>query len=103
MRQFDIVKSLMSESNLEFPCLLILQHAFLDDLKSFIVAPVRTSSKALAVPKLSVELRTSKFNGFAAMHLLGVVEKNAVGETVANAAAFRDDIIRAYDLIISGI
>jgi hypothetical protein len=103
VRQFDITKSLMSESNREFPYLLILQHPFLDDLKSLIVAPVRTSPKALAVPKLSVELKTGKFTGFAAMHLLGVVERNTVGATVANAAEFRDDIIRAYDLIISGI
>lgn len=103
MRQFDLVKNLISENSREFPYLLVLQHPFLDDLKSVIVAPVRTSQTTLIVPKLTVQLRTGNIIAFAAMYLLGPVEKNTIGVTVANATEFRDEIIRAYDLIISGI
>ena len=55
-RQFDVVENQLTVSKRDFPFMLILQHDFLDDIKTIVVAPVRLTKLRTALTKLSIEL-----------------------------------------------
>lgn len=101
--QFDVVVNLHAPSKRSFPHLLLLQHDFLDGLKSVVVAPVHPAKGSAAITKISVELDINGVPHCAALHLLTAMDRNVLGRKVANAMDHRDAIIRAYDIIISGI
>ena len=101
--QFDVVVNLHQPSKRAFPYFLVLQHDFLDDFKSVIVAPVHAAKGSAPISKLSVDLNVLDIPHFAAIHLIAAMDRTTIGHTVSNALYHRDAIVRAYDIIISGI
>jgi toxin CcdB len=102
-KQFDIVRNKFPESKNQFPYFLVLQHDFLANLKGIVVVPVRKAHEASRQEKLAPEFELDGDLYAIVMPSLASVQRKLLGETVTNIADRRDDIIRAYDLIVSGI
>jgi toxin CcdB len=103
MKQFDIVKNKLPENKAQFPYLLVLQHEFLASLKGVVVAPLRLAVEGSRHEKLAPEIEMAGKVYVIVMPSLSSVQRKMLGDSVLNIAERRDDIVRAYDLIISGI
>ncbi len=101
--QFDVVKNKSAVARQHFPYLLVLQHPFLEDIKSVVVAPLTLKAGRTPIEKLIIESQIDRQDYLVLMYSISTVDKNALGTSVANLSSRRDEIIRAYDLIISGI
>jgi CcdB protein len=101
--QFDIVENRHSQSKRHFPYLLVLQHDFLDDIKSVVVAPIRIAKGWTGATKLAVPIEVAGEAHLVIMYSLAALDRSVIGSTVTNAIDHRDAIVRAYDIIISGI
>lgn len=102
-QQFDVVKNNIASTKRNFPFLLVLQHPFLDELKSIVVVPIINAQGRKPIEKLTLKIEIEEKQHFVLMYSLSAVDQNCLGTTVANLSNLRDDIVRAYDLIISGI
>jgi toxin CcdB len=101
--QFDVVKNNAASTKKNFPFLLVLQHPFLDELKTVVVVPIISSAGRKPIEKLALEIEIEEKKYFVLMYSLAAVDHTFLGPTIANLSSRRDEIIRAYDLIISGI
>ncbi len=101
--QFDIVENRHSQSKRHFPYLLVLQHGFLEDIKSVVVAPIRTAKGWTGATKLAVPVEVAGEAHLVIMYSIAALDRSVIGTTVSNAINHRDAIIRAYDITISGI
>ena len=102
MAQFDIVANPDRTTAARAPYLIILQHDLLSRLPTVIVAPLVKENFAPVEhfhPQVWVDgeiYRLSTAELFA-------TRRNRLGHPVASGARSRDDIIRATDLLFSGI
>lgn len=101
--QFDVVTNNSPATKRNFPFLLILQHPFLDQLRSVVVVPILNVDGRQPIEKLTLKIEIEGKDYFVLMYSLAAVEQAFLGTTVANLSNRRDEIIRSYDLIISGI
>jgi toxin CcdB len=101
--QFDVVAN-KADKRGYIPFFLVLQHHFLEAATTVVVAPLFRDPNIERLPaRLSPEISVAGRKHYCAVHLLAAVPRNALGKPVANAIDHRDAIIRAYDIIISGI
>jgi toxin CcdB len=80
-----------------------LQHEFLANLKGVVIAPLRLAVEGSRHEKLAPEIELGGKLYVIVMPSLSSIQRKLLGDTVVNIAERRDDIVRAYDLIISGI
>jgi toxin CcdB len=102
-KQFDIVKNKFPESKAQFPYFLVLQHDFLSDLKGVVVVPLRLTHEGSRHDKLAPEIELDGKLHAIIMPSLASIQRKLLGTTVTNIADRREDIIRAYDIIVSGV
>jgi toxin CcdB len=102
-KQFDIVKNKLSESKAQFPYFLVLQHDFLSELKGVVVVPLRLAVEGARQEKLAPEIELDGKTHVVLMPSLASIQRKLLGATVTNIESRREDIIRAYDIIVSGI
>jgi hypothetical protein len=102
-QQFDIVKNMADRSG-RVPFLLVLQHRFLDASETVVVAPLHANPNLRDVsPRLALNFELNGKIYTCVMTQLAAIPKVALGQTVLNADDRRDHIIRAYDIIVSGV
>jgi toxin CcdB len=101
--QFDVVRNKNPSARKQFPYLLILQHKLLDELDSVVVAPIRLAQGRIPAPRLVPVIKIKDVEHHIVMYSLASVSWESVGETLANLMDQRDEIIRAYDIIVSGV
>jgi toxin CcdB len=103
IRQFDVIKN-QSDRSRNAPYLLVLQHELLSLSDTVVVAPLRTDAKLKLLPeKLVPTIVVAGRKHRCVIHQLAAVDRQFLGKTVGNAAGQRDQIVRAYDIIISGV
>jgi toxin CcdB len=102
-KQFDIVRNKIPESKAQFPYFLVLQHDFLSDLKGVVVVPLRLAYAGSRQEKLAPEIEMDGKLHAIVMPSLASIQRKMLGATVTNIADRREDIIRAYDIIVSGV
>ena len=103
IRQFDVVRNPLKSGRDERPYVIVIQHAFLDDLPTRVVVPLTTASALRAQPRLnpafkilgqSVRLSPTEPFSLLLRHLRN---------PVASLASERDRIVAALDLVFTGI
>lgn len=104
MAQFDVYRNPNPNGRTTAPYVVALQSDFLDLLPSRWVAPLKLSkSIARRVEGLmpEVEVDGKKFTIF--MYESGAVPVQSLGNKIASLDGHRDELIRAVDILVSGI
>jgi toxin CcdB len=102
-RQFDVHGNLHAETDADPPYLVNLQSDHLDTLRTRIVAPlweVLTSEPALPT-HVALHFAGERFR--LALNEMAFVRGSSLGPAVGNIAAERDRIVRALDLLFTGV
>lgn len=100
MAQFDIYKR--TGSGIEY--ILDLQHDMLDNLSTRVVAPLAPLESIGSPMKiLNPQIPVDGKKHVLLTHLLAAIPVSALGNPVGSALPQRDEIIRAVDLLFTGI
>ena len=102
-KQFDTVRNKIPANKARFPYLLVVQHDFLSELNGVVVVPLRKSKAGAVQEKIAPEIDLEGEQFAIVMTSIASIDRRTLGTTVTNIADRRDDIIRAYDTIVSGI
>jgi toxin CcdB len=90
-------------SRSQYPFLLIVQHDRIASIRSVIVAPLTRSAAVAEVSQLHPVADIAAAPYVVVMEELAAVPKNALGKTVGSLEAKRYEIVRAIDLLFTGI
>jgi toxin CcdB len=101
--QFDVVENLNAASRRQYPLLLILQHDRVSSIGSIVVAPLKEEQAELAGNRLQPTLEVDGRRYVAFIEQLAAVPRQALGRAVGSAEAHRYDIVRAIDLLFTGV
>ena len=104
MAQFDVYQNLQSETSASIPFLLDLQSDLLDPLATRVVAPLLLATEVeeaamtlmptFEVDDVAVVLSTPELAG---------VSRSQLGKRVASLSGYRSEILRALDMLFTGI
>lgn len=104
MNQFDIFRNINPKSSKDVPFLINLQSDPLDLLTSKIVAPLRKeadySDQKLSRIHITIKIRNIDYIIFISE--MAAISSDLMGEKVMNAAALRQKLISAIDLLFTG-
>lgn len=103
IRQFDVVHNTDVSTRHRIPYLIILQVDVLGRLPSVVVAPLYRAASAEALTRITFPLRINDEEVHCLVHELAAVQPGELGALVDNFSQCRDEVIRAIDLIFSGI
>jgi hypothetical protein len=103
IRQLDIVQNPDTSAKGQIPYLLVLQSDTIDTLSSVVVAPVFRDAAAEAMTRTTLMLEVNGESLLCKVHELVAVNRRRLGPAVGNAGDRYDDLIRAIDMIFSGI
>ncbi len=95
--QFDLYLTAANE------IVLIVQSDQMDNLSSRVFAPCfRPERAGLQLPKIAPRFYHAEQEYRVMVHLLGTARVSSLGRKIGNLAHLRDDIIRAFDLLLTG-
>lgn len=104
MSQFDVYRNLSAKSNQLWPYYLIIQHDYFDDLSTRLIVPlVSTQDLTLNKKRITpvINVNGEEYYIFTpAMTFLESKKMNKM-DFVCNAIASRDEIISAFDAILT--
>ena len=102
-RQFDVVVNKTDKKG-SVPYFIVLQHRFIDSAHTVVVAPLhRVQSAENINVKLCPAISVVGIIHYCLIYQLAAIPRILLGQVVSNAEDYRDDIIRAFDIIVSGI
>jgi toxin CcdB len=101
--QFDVFVNSDPEFSESHPYFIVLQHGVLDRLNTRIVAPLISPKTIPFFEKLMPEVSVKGSRYVIDMTNIGVLQARLLQEPVANLESRRYDIVRAIDLVFSGI
>jgi toxin CcdB len=102
-RQFDVHSNVFAETEADPPFLVNLQSDHLDSLRTVVVAPMWEASGARPRSPVHVALRFAGDRYWLAINELAFVRSASLGAIAGNIAGERDTIIRALDLLFTGV
>jgi toxin CcdB len=102
-RQFDIVENLNPARRVQYPFLVVLQHDRVAALRSVVAAPLAEATVALAGLRLHVSFAMADRHYVIFLEELAAIQTNSLGRVIASAESIRYEIIRAIDLLFTGI
>jgi toxin CcdB len=104
MAQFDVYRNPNPNGRTVAPYVVALQSDLLDPLPSRWVAPLKLSkSIAQRVDGLMPEVQVDGKTYTVFMYESGAVPNQALGNRIASLASHRSELIRAIDILVSGI
>jgi toxin CcdB len=103
MRQYDVCRNLNSASRKEAPFLLILQADLLQDLRTVVIAPIRTERLATKMSRLNPAVNISGKTYRVSVSELTSVLRNQLGEVILNTSEQHSEFVDAIDLIFTGV
>ena len=105
MAHFRVYENTNSAANKKYPYLLDIQSDLLDDLRTTVVIPLGPISLTgnTVMTKLCpiVEIKSKKF--VVLTQQLAGIDRKVLGKEIADASAYRSEVIAALDFLISGI
>ena len=103
--QFDVYKNTNPASQSQFPLLLDVQADLLSNLETRMVIPLEPARLAAGrtVKCLMPRIKVKGKQYIALTNEMAGVPRRALGEQVENIAELRADVIRALDLLFTGI
>jgi toxin CcdB len=102
-QQFDIVENLNLARRAQYPFLVVLQHDRVAALRSIIAAPLTDASAARDETRLHVPMTIAEHQYVMLIEELAAIQPNALGRVVISAASIRYEIVRAIDLLFTGV
>jgi toxin CcdB len=102
-QQFDIVENLNSARRAQYPFLVVLQHDRVAALRSVVAAPLTEATTALAGSRLHVPIAIAGRGYVILLEELAAIQTTSLGRVTASAESIRYEIIRAVDLLFTGI
>ena len=103
MRQFDIVENLNPLTSGRYPLVVVLQHDRVSTFSVLVVAPLVRSSPALTATRLHPSIAVDGRDFVAMVEELASVHRRTLGRVFGTAEHRRYEIIRAIDLLFTGI
>jgi toxin CcdB len=103
LQQFDIVENLNLTTRAQYPFLVILQHDRIARLRTVVAAPLADAAEVRAGSRLQVPIDVAGRRYVMLAEQLAAVQINLLGRVAASAEALRYEIVRAIDLLFTGI
>jgi toxin CcdB len=104
MARFDLYR--LSRRSRSAPAQIALvidvQSAHLEHLESRVVVPLRPRAAAKPVSELHPILRVEDELYVLETHAVASLPRRELGHPLANLAAYRDEIVRALDILLTG-
>jgi len=101
--QFDVFANPSPESAASLPYLIVLQHEVLSRFNTRIVAPLIPANLSSPFEQLMPEVSIAGSRYVIDMTSIGAMPAKALQERVANLGNRRYDIVRAIQLVFSGV
>ncbi|MEJ0013382.1 MAG: CcdB family protein [Bauldia sp.] len=101
-RQFDVHRNAFADGASDPPFLVNLQSDHLEPIRTVVVAPLWPESDH-ARPPVFVPIRFSRGEYWLAINELAYIRTSSLGAVAGTLAAQRDRIIRALDLLFTGV
>lgn len=102
MRQFDIFRNPDAASARRRPYVVVLQSDLLSGVGTVVVAPLALPERTNAVSRLTPIVDVAGSRHVMLIHDLAAIERRVLKRTVGTAAAMRDEILAAIDLVFIG-
>jgi toxin CcdB len=102
-RQFDIVENLNLSTRAQYPFLVILQHDRVATLRTVVAAPLAGAAAVRAGSQLQISIAIAGRRYVMLAEQLAAIQTNLLGRVVASAESIRYEIVRAIDLLFTGI
>lgn len=102
-RQFDIAENLDRVSRRAYPYLIILQHDRAESATTVVAAPVALPPSKSAEPRLNPRIQVNDQHFVVFVAQLAAIPKNQIGPVVGNAIEERYTIVRALDMLFTGV
>jgi hypothetical protein len=104
LKQFDIVRNTNKATARNFPYLCVMQHDFLYQLDTVLIAPLRPLTNVLPLKRqLNVKILIDDKPFALLVEYLSPELRASLKSVVGSAASHREDIKRALDTIFDGI
>jgi toxin CcdB len=102
-KQYDVFANPDPETADAYPYFVVLQHAILTRLNTRVVAPLIAPKAIPFLERVMPEVTVKGGRYVVDVTNLGVMPTREIGPTIDNLESCRDDIIRATDLVFTGI
>ncbi|MFM9862038.1 MAG: CcdB family protein [Micropepsaceae bacterium] len=102
MRQFDLYKNPDPVSARRLPFVVVLQSDLLTVIETVVVAPLALASRTKVVPRLIPTIEIAGVEHAILVHDMAAIARTQLKRQVGTAAAKRDELIAAIDLIFTG-
>jgi toxin CcdB len=104
MDQFDVhrLRAAPGDSTASSAFVVILQHQHAHALDTVIVAPLMPRRALPALGRVRPKVDFEGREHIAAVDRLAAVERHSIGYRVGSLDAYRDDLIRAIDVLFTG-
>jgi toxin CcdB len=102
MRQFDLYRNPDPISARRLPYLVILQSDLLAVVETVVVAPLVPAHRVKAVPRLMPTIEVAGVEHAVLVHDMAAITRSHLKRQVGTAAAKRDELIAAVDLVFTG-
>lgn len=103
LRQFDVCINPDASTRRDIPLVVILQSDFVLGLRSVVVAPVRRKGKHPPLSRLAIEFSFKGNDYVVALHELATLQTARLQPAGLNVTVLRERIVRALDLLFTGI
>lgn len=103
MAQFDVYPNPSPRSRADIPYLLDIQNDLLRDLDTRVVVPLfRQGPSAHAFTRLTPEIAFSGESCILMMPMLAGIARKELGNPCGNLEQYRNQILAAWDLLLTG-
>lgn len=103
LKQFDVFPNPKPERRATHPFLIVLQSDRMPRLRTRVVAPLVPLMKIAGWERLMPEVVVQKNRYVISVHDLGAIPASVMLAPVANLEEYRYQIVRAIDLVFTGI
>ena len=103
MAQFDVYRNANPRTRVDIPYLLDIQNNLLHDLDTRVLVPMfRQGSSALSFTRLTPEITFSGERYILMMPMLAGVSRKDLGSPCGDLAQYRNQILAAWNLLLTG-
>jgi toxin CcdB len=102
MRQFDLFKNPDPVSARRFPYVVVLQSDLLAVIETVVVAPLTPAHRTKVVPRLMPTVEIAGVEHAILVHDMAAIARAQLKRNVGTAAAKREELIAAIDLVFTG-
>jgi hypothetical protein len=103
IKQYDVVRNGDASKTSMTPYLLVLQHDITEELPSVIVAPISRIPAKGVIGKLNIPVTVGGVKLHIIMQEMGVTHRSRLRSVVEHRSDLHDEVIKAVDLLFSGI